>query len=148
MKLADLGARRVSIEISTNCNIRCTFCPIDQRSAATEYLSLEKLKPLLDELAADASLECVGFQFLNEPLLHPKIEEILDYTHKVGLKSLVSTNGTVLNERVINLLARTSPTFLKVSVQDVNPNTFNVVKGTRMTFDEFKTRIVNLLRRR
>lgn len=148
MKLADLGIRRFSIEVSTTCNIRCTFCPIDQRTVKPQFLPPEKIKPLLDQLAEDGSLECVGFQFLNEPLLHPKIGEMLEYAHAVGLRTLISTNGTVLNDRLINLLARTSPSLLKVSVQDVNPETFKIVKGTKMDIEEFKRRISNLVKRR
>ena len=108
MKFSDLGIRRLSIEISTTCNTRCTFCPIDLRGAESEFLPPEKIKPLLDQLAEDGSLEHVTFQFLNEPLLHPKIEELLNYAHGVGLRSLISTNGTILNERILNLLAHES----------------------------------------
>lgn len=102
---------------------------------------------LLDQLAEDGSLECVGFQFLNEPLLHPRIGEMLEYAHSIGLRSMICTNGTVLNDRLIGLLARTSPSLLKVSVQDVNPKTFNIVKGTKMDIAEFKRRVANLVRR-
>ena len=137
MTFKDLGVQILSLEISTNCNIRCTFCPIDLRAAPAQYMKLDQVKAVLDQLAEDGTLERVGFQFLNEPLLHPEVGAILAYAHQRGLRTYISTNGTVLNERIVDLLATTSPTHLKVSVQDVNPKTFNVVKGTKLSFEEF-----------
>lgn len=149
MRLADLGVKLLELEISTFCNIRCSFCPIDQRAAPpSEFMPLEKIQRVLDECAKDGSLEFVGFQFLNEPLLHPEIAAILDYAHGLGLPTYVSTNGTILNPRLIDMLARTSPTRLKVSVQEVNPDTFKVVKGTKMRFEEFRKRVGALIERR
>ena len=148
MKFRDVGVTNLSLEISTNCNIRCTFCPIDQRAAPTRYLTLEQIKPILDQLAEDGSLEMVGFQFLNEPLLHPGIEAILAYAHQVGLRTFVSTNGTILNQRIIDILAHASPTKMKISVQDVNPKTFKVVKGTKMSYEEFRERVAKFVHRR
>lgn len=148
MKFRDLGVAQLSLEISTNCNIRCTFCPIDLRAAPMQYMKLDQVKHVLDQLAEDGSLKLVGFQFLNEPLLHPEIEAILLYAHSVGLRTFVCTNGTILNQPIIDLLARISPTKLKISVQDVNPETFKVIKGTKMDYEEFKRRIANLVRRR
>jgi len=149
LKLADLGVETVQLEISTLCNIRCTFCPIDLRGAPpSEFMSLAKAQRLLDECARDGSLCFVGFQHLNEPLLHPKIEAILDYAHALKLQTYVCTNGTILTPRNVDLLARTSPTRLKVSVQDVNPETFNRVKGTRVEFSDFVRRVAALVERR
>jgi MoaA/NifB/PqqE/SkfB family radical SAM enzyme len=149
MKLADLGVETVQLEISTLCNIRCTFCPIDVRGAPpAEFMPLEKVRRVLDDCARDGSLRFVGFQHLNEPLLHPKIGAILDYAHALGLRTYLCTNGTILTPRTVDLLARTSPTRLKVSVQDVNPHTFNRVKGTRVDFVDFQHRVAALVERR
>ena len=39
-----------------------------------------------------------------EPLLHPKIDQLLDLSHEKGFKVNITTNGTLINKRRHRLL--------------------------------------------
>ncbi len=89
----------VYIQINTDCNQVCAFC---NRPPTTEYkdsqhLSMKELRAKIDQIAQDWSIQRVIFTG-GEPLLHKKIDQILDYAKKFGFITEIQTNGTLLNE--------------------------------------------------
>jgi MoaA/NifB/PqqE/SkfB family radical SAM enzyme len=92
------------IAVTNACNARCRFCSFPQ-------------VPLQDRVMADSprllrGLEAVktaGIQYLaftgGEPLLHPALFEFLDRSRELGLKTIICTNGSLLNPERIRALA-------------------------------------------
>ena len=102
--------RKVYLEISNVCNLRCTFCPGTKRSPRVmeegEFsLLLDKLRPWTDYLY---------FHLMGEPLCHPKLERYLELAGERGFKVILTTNGTLLpqwHERLIG-----APALHKVNI--------------------------------
>lgn len=102
--------RKIYLEISNRCNLRCAFCPGTARPprAMTEVefsTLLPKLRPYTDYLY---------FHLMGEPLAHPLLESFLALAHAAGFKVILTTNGTLLNARQDMLLR--SPGLHKVNV--------------------------------
>ena len=101
---------KIYVEISNLCNLNCAFCPGTKRKkrAMTEAefaALLPKLRPYTDFLY---------FHLMGEPLCHPKLGEFLEAAHGQGFKVILTTNGTLLQERQKLLLA--SPGLHKVNI--------------------------------
>lgn len=101
---------KVYVEISNLCNLSCAFCPGTKRQkrAMTEAefaALLPKLRPYTDFLY---------FHLMGEPLCHPKLGAFLELAHKQGFKVILTTNGTLLQERQGLLLG--SPGLHKVNI--------------------------------
>ena len=84
--------RKVYVEISNICNLKCSFCPGTKRPkrAMTEEefrTILPKLQPWTDYLY---------FHLMGEPLCHPKLYTFLQLAHEYGFKVILTTNGTYL----------------------------------------------------
>lgn len=84
--------RKVYVEISNVCNLRCAFCPGTKRKAhvmtQAEFTSiLEKLQPYTDYLY---------FHLMGEPLCHPQLEYFLEIAAQMRFKVILTTNGTLL----------------------------------------------------
>lgn len=83
--------------IPTNrCNLSCSFCSCKKRNRKEE-LSLETIENVSDRLY---SLGCNAVTITGggEPLLHPKISEILSYLHKENHMQIgLVTNGLLLH---------------------------------------------------
>lgn len=91
--------RKIYLEISNLCNLRCAFCPGTRRPgrAMTEEdmaLLLPKLRPYAEYLY---------FHLMGEPLLHPKLEAFLNMAGSAGFKVILTTNGTLLEKRLDTL---------------------------------------------
>ena len=102
--------KRIYLEITNVCNLRCSFCPGTVRekrflSVAEFRLLAQKLRPHTDYLY---------LHVMGEPLLHPQLGEILAIAHELGFRVCLTTNGTLL-PKVQDTLLR-SPALHKVSV--------------------------------
>ena len=102
--------RKVYLEISNVCNLKCSFCPGTNRPAKVmgeEDFSalLAKLQPWTDYLY---------FHLMGEPLCHPKLETFLRLADAAGFKVILTTNGTLLEKTESILLS--SPALHKVNI--------------------------------
>lgn len=84
--------RKVYVEISNICNLKCSFCPGTKRQkrAMTEdefSALLPKLQPFTDFLY---------FHLMGEPLCHPKLYRFIELASEFGFKVILTTNGTGL----------------------------------------------------
>jgi MoaA/NifB/PqqE/SkfB family radical SAM enzyme len=88
------------------CNLSCRHCYACAEHDATSSGCFDASESraflrLLAELRPPALLFSGG-----EPLCHPDFDHLLPEAHDLGLKVTVSTNGTLVTEREISLLAR------------------------------------------
>ena len=102
--------RKVYLEISNLCNLRCSFCPGTKRKQQamdeqTFTILTAKLRPYTDFLY---------FHLMGEPLCHPLLERFLQIAGDQGFKVILTTNGTLL-ERQQTLLLR-APALHKVNI--------------------------------
>ncbi len=102
--------RKIYLEISNLCNLRCAFCPGTRRKghAMTEEefsFLLPRLRPWTDFLY---------FHLMGEPLCHPKLERFLALAGEAGFKVILTTNGTLLSKQRAVLLR--SPALHKVNI--------------------------------
>ena len=102
--------KKAYLEITNICNLSCAFCPGTKREkrmlTREEFLLLAgKLRP---------HVEYLYFHLMGEPLLHPQLGELLQIAGDLGFKVMITTNGTLLEERG-DILCR-SPALLKVNI--------------------------------
>ena len=67
--------QHMSVELTSNCNLKCIYCYRDAGPNQRDYLEYEVLVDILERLASNGlrSVELTG----GEPLLHPQFLEIL-----------------------------------------------------------------------
>ena len=102
--------RKIYVEISNLCNLRCAFCPGTKR--APGRMTAEAFAELLPKLRPYT--EYLYFHIMGEPLCHPQLEEFLNLAGEGGFKVIITTNGTLLAQRQEMLL--TAPALHKVNV--------------------------------
>ena len=102
--------RKIYVEITNLCNLRCSFCPGTRRPGRRmrpeEFALLApRLRPYTDFLY---------FHLMGEPLSHPKLSEFLSIAHAHGFRVILTTNGTLLSQTQETLLA--APALHKVNI--------------------------------
>lgn len=88
--------KKFYIEITSICNLACSFCPPTERKA--QFIDTEKFKHILDQIKPHT--KHIYFHVKGEPLLHTKIDQLLDISHEKGLKVNITTNGTLLHKAI------------------------------------------------
>ncbi len=102
--------RKIYIEISNVCNLRCAFCPGTRRPP--RRMTPEEFSLLAPKLRPYA--EFLYFHLMGEPLCHPQLKEFLDIAHGNGFRVILTTNGTLLPRQQALLLS--SPALHKVNI--------------------------------
>lgn len=94
--------KKVYVEITSVCNLACSFCPPTSRKA--NFIQLDAFNHILDQIKPHTSY--IYLHVKGEPLLHPKIDELLDASHEKGFKVNITTNGTLINKNRDKLLGK------------------------------------------
>ena len=87
--------KKIYIEITNICNLNCSFCSKDNR--IKESISLTKMEEVLNKI--NDYTDYVYLHVKGEPLLHPKLKEILDLCEKYHKKVNITTNATLVKEK-------------------------------------------------
>jgi radical SAM protein with 4Fe4S-binding SPASM domain len=114
----------LNIELTNYCNLRCPICPtgageMSRPPRAIDVALFERLMAEVGPHLLTASLWGWG-----EPLLHPRLADILRVARKYPVATLLSTNGQKLHDdRIIDTLIAYPPTFLIVAIDGLTDET-------------------------
>jgi len=87
--------RKIYLEISNICNLRCSFCPGTTRKPMR--MDENSFSALLPKLAPWT--DYIYFHLMGEPLCHPNLALYLQLAANNGLKVIITTNGTLLKKQ-------------------------------------------------
>lgn len=91
--------KKIYIEITNICNLKCEFCIPCRREA--RMMSVSDFEEVIKKVCRYTKV--VTLHVKGEPLLHKNLEEILNIIHKYNLMVNITTNGTLIKER-LNIL--------------------------------------------
>jgi len=93
------------IEVTTFCQLKCPGCyrGLAEKNPERMHEDFEKIKSEVDKLIESRNIQTLSIAG-GEPLLYPKIKEVIEYAHSKRLKTKVFTNGVLLNEEKLNEL--------------------------------------------
>lgn len=119
---------RFYIESTNVCNLDCIMCPIglhvDTRKKG--FMEWDLYKSIVDEIkgfATTCTLHAWG-----EPLLHPRIFDMIAYAHEAGLWTETSTNLTKLDEDAADKIIDAGLSQIYLSLDGVTKETYEKVR--------------------
>ena len=92
---------KVYIEITNICNMTCSFCHGHKR--APRRMSKEEFSVILEKLSGKTKF--LYYHLMGEPLTHPELPEFIKLAGEKGYKSILTTNGTLLEKRGEEILS-------------------------------------------
>lgn len=108
----------VMVEPVYGCNLRCRTCwgvLHFHEDARPRFLEWDIFTKFVDELPR--SVEAITFSLMGEPLLHPRLDDMIEYAHQKAFRTILFTNGTLLAGERLDRLARTHLDVLNVSFE-------------------------------
>lgn len=122
--------KKVYLEITNNCNLNCSFCIGNSRPK--KELSMAEFKIILDKIKNYTNY--LYFHILGEPLIHPDINEFINYAKAFGFNINITTNGYLINRikdneniRQVNISLHSFSNTANVSLEKYLTNIFNSV---------------------
>ena len=116
----------VKLKLMFACNLRCEMCN-HWRETQPPPLSIERFKEILAELA---SLGCRKVHFSGgEPLLRPRVPELVEYATSLGLRATLTTNGTRVDKTLARQLIEAGLRSVNLSIDSPNRKVHDCMRG-------------------
>ena len=100
---------KVHIEISNICNLQCSFCPPVVRD--NKMMDLELFESLIKQVAPLTELVCL--HLMGDPLVHPKLAEMVEICDRYEANIFLVTNGVLMKPEKFDLLLH--PRFYQIN---------------------------------
>lgn len=129
------------------CNFKCSYCEhslpeniLEKKPYYKKSISFELFRKVIDD-AKDfpAKIKTIIFAGVGEPLIHPKICDMIEYASKseVADKIEVITNGSLLTHEISDSLVKSGLSRIRVSIQGINSEKYKELCGVNINFNEF-----------
>jgi len=127
------------VETTAKCNIYCPMCPRETHKQPKEDMSDQVFEQLVRESSESAEhMMLIG---LGEPLLDNKIYQRIEFCARHKISTLLSTNGTLLDEAAAERLLKTPIEHITLSFDGSTKESFEFYrKGAK--FDRVRENFV------
>lgn len=130
-KLASLPKfpRLIDIEMTNTCNFRCLMCPTGNFSQkrAKGFMEDDVFYKILDEIRPHKTP--LRFIRWGEPLTHPRVLEYLRACHGADVITHVNTNGSKLDDAMMDAILEIPLDSLKFSFQGVDRKSYSEMRN-------------------
>ena len=86
----------LQIEPTRRCNLNCGICMRKNLNGKESILSLDDFKKIL----RSGNFQYAGLHGWGEPLLNPRLFEMVEYAESEGIYTNLTTNGTLIGENI------------------------------------------------
>ena len=141
------------VGVTTMCNLQCPACPTGTGTLGrpAQHLPFDLYSQTVEELRG--TLMFLLFWDWGEPLMHPRLPDMIEYAGRSGIMTVVSTNGTVANNAAqIDRLVAARPSVVIVCVDGADQETYekyraggklsrvlDTIRGLRRAKDQQRT---------
>ena len=89
----------VDIETASICDLACPFCYRSALATPDRIIDFDFAINLIDQIS-QFKVPSMKFNWRGEPLLHPRLEEMISYAKSQGIiETLINTNATKLTKK-------------------------------------------------
>ena len=110
--------KKIYIEITNICNLKCKFCPDTKR--LKKSMSINDFEKIIKKIHPYTKLVCLHVK--GEPLLHNDLENILKVLEQYNLKTNITTNGTLIKNKLDILKKSNSVRQINFSIHSITQN--------------------------
>jgi radical SAM protein with 4Fe4S-binding SPASM domain len=133
LAFSDMKSPVIFWNITGRCNLACSHCYLSAGKRRGNELSTEECCMLINDLhEARVPLLIISG---GEPLVREDIWEILDHARKTGIKTALSSNGTLINDDTAGRLLDSGVEYVGVSLDGASAATHDRIRGIPGSFE-------------
>jgi len=135
--------KRIYIEVTTKCNFSCITCIRSSWNNNLLHMNWSTFNNFLINIKELPNLESIHFGGFGEPMMHPRIFDMLRAIKELGLRVEMITNGSYLSKENIQKLIDLGLDILYTSIDSPDEDEYNEIrKGAN--FQEISINVENL----
>lgn len=115
-----------NIEATNACGMKCIMCPRRYMKRKIGFIDIKLFEKIIRQLKANSRI-CL--HHFGDPLLHPKIGELIRICNKYGIKTSLATNPTSLTKEKIKEILDAGLYYLHISLDGANKETYEKIRG-------------------
>jgi MoaA/NifB/PqqE/SkfB family radical SAM enzyme len=128
----------IDIEIAAICDLACPHCSREFLVTPDKLINFDLYKSIIDQ-AVKLEVPSVKLIWRGEPLLHPKVKELIQYAKESGIiEVIINTNGTNLNEKKAHELIDSGLDQLIYSFDGGTKETYEKMRPGRFKKNKFE----------
>jgi MoaA/NifB/PqqE/SkfB family radical SAM enzyme len=120
-------AFNIDVLASGACNLSCPSCPVGNMPEVQNpkgMMQAELLRAILEKAVKECDLHLVALYNWSEPLLHPRLPELVRVVNSFGIESHLSTNLNRMKD--IDAVLAANATALRISASGFRQETYGV----------------------
>jgi tungsten cofactor oxidoreducase radical SAM maturase len=125
--------RKLYIEPTTACNLKCRICIRNTWDDPSAHMSMQTYQHIVDSLVDLPDLKRVVFTSFGEPFMHPRLLDMIEAVRKCDLAVTVGTNGLLLDTKIAAELIKLGVERVMVSMDGGKPDTYAAVRGAMLS---------------
>ncbi|MBI2143299.1 radical SAM protein [Candidatus Woesearchaeota archaeon] len=134
--IIDRNTNMIEVRPLTGCNMNCIFCSVDEglasRKTSEVVVDGKYLAAEVKKLVEFKGCEChIIINSQGEPTLYKPLPELISDLKSIAAVKTITliTNGTLLNEQLIDKIAAAGLTHLNISLNAIDPKVAKVMEG-------------------
>lgn len=133
-------------ELTSRCNLDCKMCYIHKRANDREVIQKEWVAEQWIDLAKDCGKQGMLNLLLTggEPLLRKDFFDIYEACKKLGMLVSINSNGTCINQSVINYFQSNAPARINITLYGASEKTYEALCGDGGAYEKVVKTILAL----
>jgi MoaA/NifB/PqqE/SkfB family radical SAM enzyme len=116
------GPIEILLETTAKCNLYCPMCPRHVYSFDNENMDVDLYRRIVED--CKDYVEFIWPYGIGEPMLHPAIFEMIRITKDAGVRTGMSTNATLLDDKRADQLLDSGLDYLILAFDGATPETY------------------------
>lgn len=129
------------IEVTNICNFRCKLCAsvdnpeMDKKEKG--FMEYDLFCKIIDDLCAFEGVKQIFFHIMGEPLMHPRIVDMIAYAKKKNVteRLILVTNGAKLTPELSRAICNAGIDYIQLSIEHVNSAGYEQIVGRKVDYD-------------
>ena len=138
----------IYIETNNRCNFRCRYCPMSRVdyakiSGGFKTMGLFEFEKICQDIKAGGKLKVLRFYFMGEPLLNPRLPEMIKMACRMKLadRTELTSNGTLLSAAKSKEIISSGLDYLRISISSVDQRRHKHITQTNVRVDKIYNNI-------
>jgi radical SAM protein with 4Fe4S-binding SPASM domain len=136
------GPIEITLESTAKCNLYCPMCPRHIYTFDNENMDLDLYRKIVQD--CKDYVEFIWPYGIGEPMIHPSIFEMIRVTRDAGIRTGMSTNATLMDEKRAEMLLDSGLDYVILAFDGATKETYERYR-TGATFEKTRANILAFL---
>ena len=114
------------VESTNHCNLRCHYCTNPDQTREKTLFDYDLFRDLVEQAAG--KVEVIGLSILGEPLMHPRIIDMVRLVKEAGMDVYFDSNATLLDDAMAREIVDSKLDVMTITIDSLDAQLFEKIR--------------------